>query len=376
MILFLLSFIGNFTNETWYEMTNNSNVQGAIAFCYSPFCVHCQKTHPEWNKFIESGLDDSSVSIGSINCSKYRNLCMEMGISRFPTFFIKYHNQMNEVNLPYYSENFQKLYKRLVNALNGKYFHNTEETDVQNNEGNNEHEKIIYPRFVFTFDGNNSELIEMASNAIVSSDLFIEASYEMRISTETKLTVNISENRQIKMDEEFTELNILSFLRENSHSYLGKWTIVSIKKIKRKYFILATNDDEQFHRFENVDDIEPNKYVWGSSREMTTESFSQLFDMNETDYPAIIYVLPQKRLFCKSEKINDISQVKEFIQRIENDEIPESDFLEIDVMKRKLKEFQKIFIIVLVSVISAALLFASAIIIYINVIRKPKNKED
>ncbi|XP_043246793.1 thioredoxin domain-containing protein 5 homolog [Amphibalanus amphitrite] len=52
---------------------------------YAPWCGHCQKLAPTWEKLAESLADDKSVNIAKIDCTTNRDTCSEYEVKGYPT---------------------------------------------------------------------------------------------------------------------------------------------------------------------------------------------------------------------------------------------------------------------------------------------------
>ncbi|KAH9577594.1 Thioredoxin domain [Trypanosoma melophagium] len=65
---------------------------------YAPWCGHCRKIHPEWEKFAQA--TQGTIRVGAVNADEHSQLGQQFGIRGFPT--IKYWNvgekQINKAN--------------------------------------------------------------------------------------------------------------------------------------------------------------------------------------------------------------------------------------------------------------------------------------
>lgn len=52
---------------------------------YTPWCAHCKKFLPVAKKVANNFAPDVNVSVGTVNCEKYRSLCNELSVKGFPT---------------------------------------------------------------------------------------------------------------------------------------------------------------------------------------------------------------------------------------------------------------------------------------------------
>ncbi|KAM0730141.1 Thioredoxin domain-containing protein 5-like protein [Formica fusca] len=52
---------------------------------YAPWCGHCQKLAPTWDKLANSLCNDDIVSISKIDCTQHRSICGQFDIKGYPT---------------------------------------------------------------------------------------------------------------------------------------------------------------------------------------------------------------------------------------------------------------------------------------------------
>ncbi|XP_077297082.1 thioredoxin domain-containing protein pretaporter [Arctopsyche grandis] len=52
---------------------------------YAPWCGHCQRLAPTWEKLAETFVDSGAVSIGKVDCTLYRDICTEFDVKGYPT---------------------------------------------------------------------------------------------------------------------------------------------------------------------------------------------------------------------------------------------------------------------------------------------------
>ncbi|XP_050466550.1 thioredoxin domain-containing protein 5 homolog [Cataglyphis hispanica] len=52
---------------------------------YAPWCGHCQKLAPTWDKLANSLRNDDIVSISKIDCTQHRSICGQFDIKGYPT---------------------------------------------------------------------------------------------------------------------------------------------------------------------------------------------------------------------------------------------------------------------------------------------------
>lgn len=68
----------NFENEVGKD-------RGALVEFYAPWCGHCKKLAPEYEKLGASFKKVKSVLIAKVDCDEHKSLCSKYGVSGFPT---------------------------------------------------------------------------------------------------------------------------------------------------------------------------------------------------------------------------------------------------------------------------------------------------
>jgi len=60
-----------------------------ITLYYAPWCGHCQKLEPTWNKVEQHLKSDPAVKVNKINCEEHPHLAKQEGVNGFPTIILK-----------------------------------------------------------------------------------------------------------------------------------------------------------------------------------------------------------------------------------------------------------------------------------------------
>lgn len=67
----------------------------ALVMFYAPWCGHCKRAKPEFNKASDFFKDDPRIGLAAVDCTKHKAVCSAHSIKGFPT--IKYFNYLKTV---------------------------------------------------------------------------------------------------------------------------------------------------------------------------------------------------------------------------------------------------------------------------------------
>ncbi|CAA7398359.1 unnamed protein product [Spirodela intermedia] len=59
--------------------------RGALVEFYAPWCGHCKKLAPEYEKLGSSFKKAKSILIGKVDCDEHKSICTKYGVSGYPT---------------------------------------------------------------------------------------------------------------------------------------------------------------------------------------------------------------------------------------------------------------------------------------------------
>eukprot|EP00466_Bigelowiella_natans_P020380 jgi/Bigna1/53762/estExt_Genewise1Plus.C_240001 len=91
-LLFLFSLNGaqavtDLTDDNFEDTIKNSGKNVFVKF-FAPWCGHCKRMKPDWDKLGEAFKDSSSVIIADVDCTVNEKICGANDVSGYPT--VKY----------------------------------------------------------------------------------------------------------------------------------------------------------------------------------------------------------------------------------------------------------------------------------------------
>eukprot|EP01061_Rhynchopus_euleeides_P040973 TRINITY_DN7082_c0_g1_i1.p2 TRINITY_DN7082_c0_g1~~TRINITY_DN7082_c0_g1_i1.p2 ORF type:complete len:189 (+),score=99.61 TRINITY_DN7082_c0_g1_i1:72-638(+) len=83
---------------------------------YAPWCGHCKRMAPDWDKLGEA-VDDNKVIIAKVDCTVEETVCSKFGVSGYPT--LKYFEKNSDKAIEYESGRTYDDLKDFVDELLG-----------------------------------------------------------------------------------------------------------------------------------------------------------------------------------------------------------------------------------------------------------------
>ena len=89
-----------YENRNFYSVIKKKPI---LVEFYAPWCGHCKRLAPTWEKLAEKFADNDNVLIGHVDCTAgdnaHRALCDSNGVNGFPTLNIYKNGEKVRVNM-------------------------------------------------------------------------------------------------------------------------------------------------------------------------------------------------------------------------------------------------------------------------------------
>mmetsp|Transcript_21656 Transcript_21656/g.38246 ORF Transcript_21656/g.38246 Transcript_21656/m.38246 type:complete len:195 (-) Transcript_21656:167-751(-) len=72
------------TDATFNDEILRSGKNSFVKF-YAPWCGHCKRLAPDWNKLHDEYMDSTSVQIVDVDCTVQKEVCSRYEVSGYPT---------------------------------------------------------------------------------------------------------------------------------------------------------------------------------------------------------------------------------------------------------------------------------------------------
>lgn len=87
--------------------------KNVLVMFYAPWCGHCKKAKPEFDKAAETFKDDPKIELAAVDCTKHREVCSANDVQGYPTIkYFSYYKTKLEYNGGRVAEDFVKYLKR------------------------------------------------------------------------------------------------------------------------------------------------------------------------------------------------------------------------------------------------------------------------
>lgn len=86
-LLLLCAFVAGASATVLTSGNIDAETAGKAVFIkfYAPWCGHCKKMKPDWDKLMKEFESSKTAVIGDVDCTTEKDLCSEHGVKGFPT---------------------------------------------------------------------------------------------------------------------------------------------------------------------------------------------------------------------------------------------------------------------------------------------------
>eukprot|EP00353_Schmidingerella_taraikaensis_P010239 CAMPEP_0185581214 /NCGR_PEP_ID=MMETSP0434-20130131/18177_1 /TAXON_ID=626734 ORGANISM="Favella taraikaensis, Strain Fe Narragansett Bay" /NCGR_SAMPLE_ID=MMETSP0434 /ASSEMBLY_ACC=CAM_ASM_000379 /LENGTH=124 /DNA_ID=CAMNT_0028199699 /DNA_START=26 /DNA_END=400 /DNA_ORIENTATION=- len=87
LALFALFAVSTASVVTLNAETFEDAVESGTAFVkfYAPWCGHCKRLAPTWDKLADEFATEDGVTIAKVDCTTDRDVCSSQGVRGYPT---------------------------------------------------------------------------------------------------------------------------------------------------------------------------------------------------------------------------------------------------------------------------------------------------
>ena len=71
------------TNDDFKTEINKSG--GTFVKFYAPWCGHCKRLAPTWDKLSDKYASNGNVEVVKVDCTKQKSVCNDQGVRGYPT---------------------------------------------------------------------------------------------------------------------------------------------------------------------------------------------------------------------------------------------------------------------------------------------------
>jgi len=86
-------------DESNFDSVVNDKTKNVLVEFYAPWCGHCKKLAPDWEKLAAAFKNDREIVIANVDADKHRSVGEKYGVSGFPT--LKFFPKDNKAGVPY-----------------------------------------------------------------------------------------------------------------------------------------------------------------------------------------------------------------------------------------------------------------------------------
>ncbi len=306
--------------------------ENLMVLFYAPWCGHCKKFHPEYEK-AASSLQKENIYLAKVDAESNKKLSEQYQIESYPTIkvFIKkreytYDGERNEESVIDFMRKYSAPALKLINNKEDaeKFFKDNEIS-------------IVY------FGNNKDSISEFESSARLNRDIpFVHIENEDVINklngTKDKIFI-IKPNEDIKRIEfknEINEESINDFIDLYGGPKIYYWDEKGIKivfqKSKPALFFFADPEDKKYDDYENLlNKIHPRilnyvKIVLLNNKEGEEKRISDYIGVTDKDLPCVKIIYSNEfrvRKYSLNKEINEENIINFVLQYSKGELVPE-----------------------------------------------------
>mmetsp|Transcript_92923 Transcript_92923/g.248657 ORF Transcript_92923/g.248657 Transcript_92923/m.248657 type:complete len:133 (-) Transcript_92923:58-456(-) len=72
------------SKDTFDSAVTKSGKSAFVKF-FAPWCGHCKRMKPDWDKLGDAYSGHNSVVIGDVDCTQHKDLCSQFDVKGYPT---------------------------------------------------------------------------------------------------------------------------------------------------------------------------------------------------------------------------------------------------------------------------------------------------
>ena len=267
--------------------------QNLMVLFYAPWCGHCKKFHPEYEK-AASSLQKENIFLAKVDAESNKNLATQYQIESYPTIkvFIKkreysYEGERNEESVIDFMRQYSAPALKVINNKEEaeKFFKENEIT-------------IVY------FGNDEDSIMEFESSARLNRDIpFVHIENEDVINKlngkkdQIVIIKSNEDNKRIEFKNDINEEEINDFIDLYGGPKVYSWDEKGIKivfqKSKPSLFFFADPEDKKYDDYEELlNKIQPRifpyvKIVLLNNKEGEEKRISDFIGVKDSDLPCV-----------------------------------------------------------------------------------------